>query len=114
MAYTFEILGVSPVLYFFNYQQDLSQQKVPSGVEYIGSYKCTLDAVLQSVENVAPQRGWDLESVTGTVIDFWMNNIERVNHWKHRLNDAGRENLLVSRLADLESLKTEFEGLLTK
>ena len=114
MFYTFEILGVSPILSFFDYQQQVLPQKSPIGVEYIGSYKCTLDALLASVETVSPERGWDFDRVSEAVIQFWLDNTDSIMHWKHRLEDAGAENLLVSRLANIDSLKTEFEWLLAR
>ncbi|MFB2977555.1 hypothetical protein [Microseira sp. BLCC-F43] len=110
MSYTFEILGVSPILYFFNQQQE-RQQKQPTGVEYVASYKCSLDALIQSVENISPNQSWDLDKVVDSVINFWMHNSESIEYWKSRLQDAGRENLLVGRVADVNSLRTEFELL---
>ena len=114
MTYTFEILGVSPILQFFNYQQDVLPQKPQTGVEYIGSYRCTLDALLESVETISPDRGWHLDEVVDTVIGFWMHNFDSVRHWKQRLEDAGSQNLLVTRLADVRSLQSEFEWLLNQ
>lgn len=112
MKYTFDILGVSPVLYFFNQQQEKQEKKQPTGVAYIASYQCSLDALIQSVEIFPPQQDWDLEQVLKTVINFWINNAESIQYWKKRLNDAGNENLLVSRVADINSLRSEFELLL--
>ncbi|UBF29222.1 hypothetical protein K9N68_16135 [Kovacikia minuta CCNUW1] len=112
MSYTFEILGVSSVLHFFNYQQEVLHQKKQTGVEYLGSYKCTLDDLIKSVESVPPKRGWNLDQVVDSVVNFWMNNTDSIYHWKRRLEDAGNQNLLISRLADYTSLKTEFERLL--
>lgn len=114
MNYTFEILGVAPVLYFFNQQQELIYNKPDLSMQYLGSYKCTLDAFLDSVATVPPQQSWDLERVIQTMIEFWMNNSDTIHYWKTRLADAGKENLLVARVADLSSLKTEFESLLFK
>lgn len=111
MKYTFEILGVSPVLYFFNHQQEIISKKPAAGVEYVGTYKCTLDAFLESVEDVPQKRGWDLEQLVETVIDFWVHNSDNVGYWKKRLQDAGNENLVVARIADLKSLQAEFESL---
>ncbi len=110
MSYTFDILGVSPILYFFNQQQD-RQKKQPTGVEYVASYKCSLDALIQSVENISPHPSWDLDKVVDTVINFWMHNSETIEYWKSRLKDAGRENLLVGRVADVNSLRSELELL---
>ncbi len=114
MEYTFEILGISPVLYFFNQQQEIITKTPRLGMEYLGTHQCTLDALLKSIETVPPKRGWDLEQLVDTVIDFWMNNADSIRYWKARLNDAGSENLLVSRVADLNSLRAEFESLFGK
>jgi len=110
MSYIFEILGVLPVIHFFDYQQDVIDQPQP-GVEYLGSYKCTLDALIESVETAPLKQRWELDQVVDAVINFWVNNLDSIRHWKKRLEDAGEQNLLISRLADYTSLKTEFERL---
>ena len=109
MEYSFDIVGVSPILSFFNHQQQARQQP---GAEYLGAYQCTLDAFINSMEEVPLRRGWHLDRVVDSVIRFWLSNAEQINHWKRRLEDAGKENLLVARVADLDSLKLEFESLL--
>lgn len=114
MEYTFEILGISPVLHFFNQQQEIARKVPRRNVEYIGTHKCTLDALLTSVEVVLPNQGWEFEPIAETVIHFWMSNSDSIGYWKARLKDAGSENLLVSRLADFKSLQAEFESLLGK
>ncbi|HEY9619842.1 MAG TPA: hypothetical protein V6C78_05710 [Crinalium sp.] len=113
MEYTFELVGVSPVLSFFSYQQEIQTQKRDKRAQYLGSHQCTLDAFISAVE-VAPLKRleWNLDQVVDTVINFWLHNADQVRHWKRRLEDAGAENLLVARVADLNSLKTEFESLL--
>ncbi|MFE1748667.1 hypothetical protein [Coleofasciculus sp. H7-2] len=111
MNYTFEILGVSPILYFFNHQQEIIQAE-PHRAEYLGSPKCTLDAFLESVETVPPKRGWNLEEVLDTIIDFWLNNSDNIQYWNKRLKDAGKENLVVARVADIKALRAEFDSLL--
>jgi hypothetical protein len=50
--------------------------------------------------------------VVDTVVKFWLNNSDSIQYWKNRLSDAGRDNLLVARVADIKSLKAEFESLL--
>ena len=109
--YTFDIIGVSPILFFFNQQQKISQKHQDSSVEYLSSQRCTLDALLESVETVAPKHDWNLDEVVDTVVNFWMKNSDTVQHWKSRLQDAGRDSILVSRVADIRGLKTEFEFL---
>lgn len=113
MTYTFDILGVSPVLYFFNQKQEILQTEGEIGIEYLGTHRCTLDAFLESVETVSPNKEWDLDGVVETVIDFWLKNAESISYWKDRLEDAGRENLLVARVADIYSLRATFESILT-
>jgi plasmid maintenance system antidote protein VapI len=112
MNYTFEILCVSPILHFFNQQQTLLKYPSRTGVEYLGNHKCTLDSFVKSVEDVSPDRGWNLDQVVDTVISFWVNNSESIKYWQRRLEDAGKENLLVARVADIQSLQATFELLL--
>jgi plasmid maintenance system antidote protein VapI len=111
MEYSFEIVGISPVLSFFTHQQQIQAHPHP-GAEYLGAYQCTLDAFIESVETLPMRRGWHLDRVVDTVINFWLNNADQVNHWKQRLRDAGAQNLLIARVADLDSLRAEFEFLL--
>lgn len=108
MKYSFEIVGVSPILSFFNHQQEPHPNQ---GAEYIGAYRCTLDAFIQSVESVPIRRSWNLDQVVDTVIKFWLTNADQIHHWKRCLEEAGSHNLLVARVADLEALRTEFEFL---
>lgn len=114
MEYTFEIIGISPVLYFFNHQiqneTDKTYQKKRAA--YLGSYHCTLDAFLESIESLPLRQQWNLDRVVDTVIQFWLNNGEQVGLWKRRLADASSENLVIGRVADLEALRSEFESLL--
>jgi hypothetical protein len=110
MDYSFELVGVSPILTFFHHQQE-QQHRPHSGAAYVGAYHCTLDAFLDSLEPVPPRRGWNMDAVVDTVIQFWVNNAEQVRHWRSRLEDAGQENLVVARVADVTSLRSEFESL---
>lgn len=112
MKYSFDILGVSPILSFFNQQQTLLEQRPGLNVEYLGKHKCTLDEFVTSVEEVSPIRGWEVDRVVDTVINFWMNNSDTIQYWKQRLQDAGRENVLVARVADVKALQATFESLL--
>ncbi|WP_138503557.1 hypothetical protein [Nostoc sp. PA-18-2419] len=114
MKYTFDIVGVSPLLQFFSHQQQIYQQVPHQSVEYLGMHTCTLDTFLKSVESVRPQHGWNLDRVVDTVIQFWLNNSDSIRYWKVCLNDAGKDNLLVTRLADITALQAEFESLLDK
>ena len=114
MKYTFELLGISSVLDFFNHQQKLIQKTPSKSIEYLGSHQCTLDAFLESVETVPAKPGWAMDRVVDTVIQFWMNHPENIRYWKERLNDGGKENIIVARLADVKSLKAEFESLLSR
>lgn len=111
MEYTFDIVGVSPVLSFFNHQQTI--QKTPRiGAEYLGAYRCTLDAFIASVETIPMRQGWNLDRIVDSVVNFWLNNAEMIGHWRYRLEDAGAENLLIGRVASLDALRAEFESLL--
>ena len=112
MKYSFELLGVSPILTFFNEQQKLREEQPHAKVEYLANRDCTLDAFLGSVEDVCPQKGWPGDKVVETVINFWMNNADNIRYWNSRLKDAGNDSLLVARVADISGLRSTFESLL--
>ncbi|MBF2066139.1 MAG: hypothetical protein IGS39_17235 [Calothrix sp. C42_A2020_038] len=114
MKYTFNIVGVSPVLQFFNHQQKYLSQPKSEGVEYLGTPVCTLDAFIETVETVPTKESWEMDEAIKTVIDFWMNNSESIRYWKSRLLDAGKDNLIVARLAEIEALQAEFNMLFYK
>ncbi|MBW4651943.1 MAG: hypothetical protein KME20_02630 [Kaiparowitsia implicata GSE-PSE-MK54-09C] len=113
MQYSFELVGIAPILNFFNHQYNTEAQRL-SGAEYLATHRCTLDAFLESAETVVPERGWNLDRVVDDVIEFWLNNAEQVNHWKQRLQDAGADTLLIGRLGDYKAMQIEFESLLGK
>lgn len=114
MTYTFDIVGVSPVWQFFNHQQQSLQEPQHQGVEYVGTHIFTLDALIKSVEPVPVKWGWNLDQVVETVVQFWLNNSDSIRYWQGRLKDAGKDNLLVTRVADITALQAEFESLLGK
>ncbi|MBD2677275.1 MULTISPECIES: hypothetical protein [Nostoc] len=114
MKYTFDIVGVSPLLQFFDRQQQSWEQPARQGVEYLGMHTCTLDTFLKSLESVPAQRGWNMDRVVDTVIQFWVNNSDSIRYWKLCLTNAGKDNLLITRLADITALQAEFESLLDK
>ncbi len=113
MKYTFDLVGISPVLSFFYQQQEL-QEKPKSGIEYLGHHQCTLDTFISSVETISQHNNWKIDEAVDSVIGFWVNHSDRIDYWKSRLKDAGRDNLLVARVADIRSLRTTFESLLGK
>lgn len=112
MSYIFDILGVSPLLDFFTQQQKIKEKNAHLDLEYVGSYTCTLDSFLSSVESVSMHKNWHKDKVLDTVINFWMKNGESIEYWTERLQDAGAENLLVARVGDIQGLKHTFESLM--
>lgn len=113
MKYTFELLGISPVLSFFSQQQKLQEQQNTT-VEYLGNRKCSLDVFVASVENISAYRGWKVDKVVETVINFWLKNADSIQYWNSQLKNTGEENLLVARVGDINSLRNSFELLMNK
>lgn len=112
MKYAFDLVGVSPVLDFFAHQQQILQKSRNLALEYIGSHICTLDAFIQLIEPIPLKWGWEKDEVIKSAIDFWMNRSESILYWKSRLRDAGSDNVLVARIADVKALQVEFDSLL--
>ncbi len=114
MSYTFNIVGVSPVADFFLQQTEILQQPQFAGIEYLATYHCTLDALVQSVEAMALINQWDTFEAVDTVVEYWMHNVDSVRHWKRQLYQAGEGYLIISRIAEFDALRTEFEFLLNQ
>ena len=109
MSYTFDIIGVSPVLSFFYYQQQIERHPNRSQA-YLGSYQCTLDAFLESTEIIPQKPNWDWDEAVKAIVNFWLKHEEKVRYWKSELETAGQENLIVGRVANFDQLRLELES----
>jgi len=108
MSYTFDILGVAPVLQFFYHQEKIEKNPKRSKA-YLGSYKCTLDAFMRSAEEIYAKPDWNWDKVMSTLVDFWLKYPDSIEYWKGELDKAGSENLIVARIANVEILRNELE-----
>lgn len=111
MSYSFDIVGVAPVLEFFTHQQRM-ETKPQRSQAFLGSSICTLDAFISATEAVHRKPDWDWDEIVGKIVEFWLHQEDDVRHWKQRFESAqGQDNLLVGRVVNYTSLRQEFEGL---
>lgn len=110
MSYTFDIIGVSPVLHFFYHQQRVEQNPSRSQA-YLGSYQCTLDAFLESIKIIPQRPKWDWDKAIKAIVDFWIEREDSIRYWQSELKSAGQENLVVGRVANFDRLRLELETL---
>jgi len=111
MSYSFDIVGITPVLDFFYYQQKVEQNPLRSKA-YLASYQCTLDSFIQSTEMILEKPDWNWDQVVETIVDFWLHQGETINQWKQTLEKSQEENLIVARVANVQWLRKEFKSLL--
>lgn len=109
MKYAFDLVGVSQ-FYISSTNSSKLLRVQEQNIQQHTSVPLT--RFLESVETITPKPGWSLDQVVDTVVKFWVNNSDSIRYWKTRLDDAGKDNLLVARVADIKSLKAEFESLL--
>lgn len=111
MSYSFEILGVLPVLTFFNYQQR-HEENPNRGKTYLFSYECSLDAFIKSTKLIPSKPNWDWDEVTNIIIKFWLRNEEKIRYWKNELvTEKQEENIIVAQVVNFEALRNELESL---
>lgn len=110
MAYTFEILGITPILTFFNYQQTIEQHPQRS-TAYVGSYHCRLDALIQATQHIPHKPNWNWDRVVDVMVQFWLQNEDRVQQWRQELDSLNRDRLLVARVANTDLLRRELNQL---
>ena len=113
MSYNFDIVGVSPVWNFFKHQQYVEQSPERS-CAYLGSYQCTLDGFIEATSLIYRKPDWDWDTVVGEMVSFWLNAGEHVGQWKKELAQAEETSLIVGRVANFKSLRSEFEGLIVE
>jgi hypothetical protein len=111
MSYSFDIIGIAPVLQFFQHQQRVETTHKRSQA-FLGSYCCTLDAFIEATEAVHRKPDWDWDAIVGTIVAFWLSQDTDIRHWKQQLAIAqGDQNLIVARVVNYDSLRHEFETL---
>ncbi|MEO1069314.1 MAG: hypothetical protein AAFW95_09365 [Cyanobacteria bacterium J06638_6] len=110
MSYSFDIIGIAPVLQFFNHQQRLETKRDRSQA-YLGSYCCTLDAFIAATEAIHRRPDWDWDAIVGTIVNFWLSQEKDVSHWRQQFASVGDQNLLVARVVNYDCLRHEFETL---
>jgi hypothetical protein len=111
MSYTFDLIGVTPILSFFNYQQQIETSPRRSKA-YLGSYDCTIDGFIRSTELIPDRPEWDWDKVVETMVNFWFKHESKIRYWQKELESLGQDNLIIARVANVEILRQEFEHLL--
>lgn len=110
MNYYFDIIGTTSVLNFFNYQQKLEQNK-NRGKAYLGSYECSLDGFIESVGTIPKKPDWNWDDVIGSIINFWLENEDKIRYWQNNFNSIDSDTVIVARVGKIEALRQEFESL---
>ncbi|MGK7940299.1 MAG: hypothetical protein AB4062_09160 [Crocosphaera sp.] len=110
MNYCFDIIGTTSVLTFFNYQQKLEQNK-NRGKAYLGSYECSLDGFIESLNTIPKKPDWDWDDVVGSMVNFWLKNEDKVRYWQGNVNSEDPETVIVARVGKIEALRSEFESI---
>lgn len=110
MSYSFDIIGVSPIFTFFNYQQQYEQDP-KRGKTYLGSHKCTLDGFIESTKMIPKKPHWNWDEVFNAIVDFWLKNEDTVRFWNHELKTVGGENIIVARVVNYDTIRSELESV---
>lgn len=110
MAYTFDIIGVTPIAKFVQFQHQFSR-KLNRSKTYLGSYDCSLDGLIKATKMVPHKPDWDWDQVLAEIVNFWIQSEEPIRQWKRELAVVKEESLLVARVAHADALRQEFESL---
>lgn len=111
MAYSFDLIGVTPLLTFFNYQQK-NEQNPHRPKAYVGSYNCTLDSFINAMDMIPKKPEWNWDEVVESMVKFWILHEEKISVCKSELSiDTTEPSLVIARVANLEALRGEFELL---
>lgn len=111
MSYTFDIVGIAPILTAFEYQYKAADNPHRSKA-YLNSPHCTLDSLIQSTELIPSKPDWNWDEVVARIVNFWLKHGDRVSYWQEKLAIAAQDTVIVARVANVETLRSEFETLL--
>ncbi|MGD1944585.1 MAG: hypothetical protein ACFB0G_25095 [Leptolyngbyaceae cyanobacterium] len=111
MQYNFDIIGITTVWDFFRHQQHVEQSPDRS-CAYLGSYQCTLDGFIAATKTIQHKPAWDWDAIAAQMVNFWLQDGDRVSRWKAELQQAEETSLIVGRVANFSNLRNEFENLL--
>ncbi|OKH11316.1 hypothetical protein [[Limnothrix rosea] IAM M-220] len=111
MSYSFDLLGVTPLINFFEYQQK-NEQDPYRPKTYIGSYNCTLDSFIDAMDMIPKKPEWDWDQVVEKMVQFWVRHEDRVRACEDDLNvDSDEPQLVIARVVNIEALRDNFELL---
>ncbi|MGF1568207.1 MAG: hypothetical protein ACFCVD_09045 [Nodosilinea sp.] len=111
MGYSFDIIGITPILQFFHHQQRVETHPDRSQA-YLGSYGCTLDAFINATQSVHRRPNWDWDAIVSTMVEFWLSHEDDVRHWRQQFRASqGRDHLIIARVVNYASLRHELETL---
>lgn len=110
MSYSFEIIGVAPILTFFNYQQRMEEPTRQSQT-HLGSYHCTLDGFIESTKLIPQKPDWNWDDVINTMVNFWLSHEEKVRYWQNEFKEAEKDTIIVAKVVNFDCLRHEFEAL---
>ena len=49
--------------------------------------------------------------MTKSIVNFWLKQENNIHHWQAELKKANEQALVIGRVANLDSLRTEFEQI---
>lgn len=110
MAYTFDIVGVTPIAKFVQFQHQFARKPNRSKT-YLGSYDCSLDGLIKATKMIPHKPNWDWDQVLQEIVNFWLRSEESIQHWNQQLKAVREESLLVARITNSDALRQEFEYL---
>lgn len=113
MAYSFDLLGVTPVLTFFNYQQR-NEQDPHRPKAYLGAFQCTLDGFIDALELMPKKPQWDWDEVVATMVKFWLRHGDRIRECETEFKQSMPEGpqLVIARVSNIDALRHNFEAIL--
>ncbi len=109
MKYHFDIIGVTSVWDFFQHQQQVEQSPDRS-CAYLGSYTCTIDGLIKATETIQHRPSWDWDVIVALMINFWLQDGDRISQWRSELRNAEETSLIVGRIANFSHLRHELES----
>ncbi|MEM7648251.1 MAG: hypothetical protein AAF283_03695, partial [Cyanobacteria bacterium P01_A01_bin.70] len=67
---------------------------------------------IAATQTIQHKPAWDWDAIAAQMVNFWLQDGDRVSRWKIELQKAEETSLIVGRVANFSNLRSEFETLL--
>jgi hypothetical protein len=113
--FCFEIIDVRLKEHFLDFQTKFGKHMQNLGIIYVPVLECSLENVLSAIEYVPFERGFPIDQLSLTIVDYWFSQANDVERWCQQLRIANQgaywDSVIVCRMVHMPTFRYRLEDL---